>query len=169
MIKLTGINQITLRVNDLRVSEEFYMNLIGFKLHHRLGINMTYLRADEDLLVLVRAETPSPHDARDIRVDHFGLKLATDAEVDEAALFLKENRVHLLTQPANRRDGRAFFVMDPDGNMIEIYSSTGAVLPTDDTNPDAPSSKRRGRKAKVTTAVQAEDRPSLARRRRSRK
>ncbi|ACF13376.1 Glyoxalase/bleomycin resistance protein/dioxygenase [Chloroherpeton thalassium ATCC 35110] len=148
MLKLTGIHQITLRVNDLRVSEDFYMNILGFKLHHRLGMNMTYLQAGDDMLVIVRAETPSPNDARDIRVDHFGLKLNTDAEVDEAAEKLRECNVHLLTSPANRRDGRAFFILDPDGNMIEIYSSTGAVFSSDDTNPDAPSSSRRGRKAR---------------------
>lgn len=148
MLKLTGINQITLRVNDLRVSEEFYMNLLGFKLHHRLGINMTYLTAQDDMLVLVRAETPSPNEARDIRVDHFGLKLSSDEEVDQAAAVLKENHVHLLTSPAKRRDGRAFFIMDPDGNMIEIYSSTGEIFPNDDTSLEVPVASKRGRKAK---------------------
>ncbi|MFN3395160.1 MAG: VOC family protein, partial [Candidatus Thermochlorobacter sp.] len=48
MLKLTGISQITLRVNDLRKSEEFYTKILGFKLHHRLGINKTYLVAEGD-------------------------------------------------------------------------------------------------------------------------
>lgn len=168
MLKLTGISQITLRVNDLRRSEEFYTKLIGFKLHHRLGINMTYLEAAGDMLVLVRAETPSPEEARDIRVDHFGLRLATDEEVDEAAAFLKNNNIHLLTQPAKRRDGRAFFLLDPDGNLVEIYSSTGEVFPNDDTNPDAPSSRRRGRKPKADSQPRPA-RPAVPKRRRSRK
>jgi catechol-2,3-dioxygenase len=169
MLKLTGINQITLRVNDLRVSEEFYMNVLGFKLHHRLGINMTYLIAEEDMLVLVRAETPSPNEARDIRVDHFGLKLNTDEEVDEAAVKLRENHVHLLTSPAKRRDGRAFFIMDPDGNMIEIYSSTGEVFPNDDTSVETPVVSRRGRKAKSVEDPDMETDADGQKRRRSRK
>ncbi|MBC8041992.1 MAG: VOC family protein [Rhizobacter sp.] len=167
MLNPTGVSQITLRVNNLRRAEEFYMKIMGFKLHHRLGVNMTYLEAGGDSLVLVRAETPSSRQARDIRVDHFGFKLATPAEVDEAALLFKEENVHMLTTPANRRDGRAFFVLDPDGNMIEIYSSTGEIFSTDDTNPDKPSSKRRGRKAKP--GAKKPRRPVGKKRRRSRK
>lgn len=122
MMKLTGISQITLRVNDLRSAEEFYGGILGLKLDHRVGANITYLRINSDLLVLVKAETPGSPDARDIRVDHFGFRLASDAEVDAAALYLDECGVHMVTRPAHRREGRAFFVMDPDGNLVEFYS-----------------------------------------------
>ncbi|NTU68715.1 MAG: VOC family protein [Chlorobiaceae bacterium] len=122
MMKLTGINQITLRVNDVRLAEEFYAGLLGFRIDHRAGANISYLRLNSDLLVLVKAETPGSADARDIRVDHFGFRLASDAEVDEAAAYLGDRGVHLVTRPAHRREGRAFFVMDPDGNLIEFYS-----------------------------------------------
>jgi catechol-2,3-dioxygenase len=122
MMKLTGINQITLRVNDVRLSEEFYAGILGFRVDHRAGANISYLRLNSDLLVLVKAETPGTADARDIRVDHFGFRLASDTEVDEAAVYLDDRGVHLVTRPAHRREGRAFFVMDPDGNLIEFYS-----------------------------------------------
>jgi catechol-2,3-dioxygenase len=121
-MKLTGINQITLRVNDVRLSEEFYAGILGFRVDHRAGANISYLRLNSDLLVLVKAETPGTADARDIRVDHFGFRLASDNEVDEAAIYLDDRGVHLVTRPAHRREGRAFFVMDPDGNLIEFYS-----------------------------------------------
>lgn len=121
-MNLTGINQITLRVNDVRLSEEFYAGLLGFRVDHRAGANISYLRLNTDMLVLVKAETPGTADARDIRVDHFGFRLASDAEVDQAAVYLDDRAVHLVTRPANRREGRAFFVMDPDGNLIEFYS-----------------------------------------------
>jgi catechol-2,3-dioxygenase len=122
MMKLTGINQITLRVNDLRTAEDFYGGILGLKLDHRVGANITYLRINSDMLVLVKAETPGSPQARDIRVDHFGFRLASDAEVDEAVLYLDECGVHIVTRPAHRREGRAFFVMDPDGNLVEFYS-----------------------------------------------
>jgi len=121
-MKLTGINQITLRVNDVRLAEEFYAGILGFRVDHRAGANISYLRINSDLLVLVKAETPGSADARDIRVDHFGFRLASDEEVDQAAVYLSDNGVHILTRPAHRREGRAFFVMDPDGNLIEFYS-----------------------------------------------
>ena len=129
-MKLTGINQITLRVNDVRLSEEFYAGILGFRVEHRAGANISYLRISSDMLVLVKAETPGTADARDIRVDHFGFRLASDAEVDEAAVYLDDRGVHLVTRPAHRREGRAFFVMDPDGNLIEFYSMNAAGLQT---------------------------------------
>ncbi len=121
-MKLTGINQITLRVNDVRLAEEFYAGILGFRVDHRAGANISYLRINSDMLVLVKAETPGSADGRDIRVDHFGFRLSSDAEVDEAADVLADRGVHLVTRPAHRREGRAFFVMDPDGNLIEFYS-----------------------------------------------
>lgn len=127
-MKLTGINQITLRVNDVRLAEEFYAGILGFRVDHRAGANISYLRINSDLLVLVKAETPGTADARDIRVDHFGFRLASDAEVDESAVFLEDRGVHLVTRPAHRREGRAFFVMDPDGNLIEFYSMRASGL-----------------------------------------
>jgi len=122
MMKLTGINQITLRVNDLRQAEEFYCDILGIKLDHRVGANISFLRLQSDLLVLVKAETGGSPDARDIRVDHFGFRLASDAEIEAAARYLDDKGVHMVTRPAHRREGMAFFVMDPDGNLVEFYS-----------------------------------------------
>jgi catechol 2,3-dioxygenase-like lactoylglutathione lyase family enzyme len=132
-MNLTGINQITLRVNDVRLSEDFYAGILGFRVDYRAGANISYLRLNSDLLVLVKAETPGTADARDIRVDHFGFRLASDAEVDQAAVYLDDRGAHLVTRPAHRREGRAFFVMDPDGNLIEFYSmsATGLQSPTE--------------------------------------
>lgn len=135
-MKLTGINQITLRVNDVRLSEEFYAGLLGFRVDHRAGANISYLRLNSDLLVLVKAETPGTADARDIRVDHFGFRLASDAEVEAAAVYLDDRGVHLVTRPAHRREGKAFFVMDPDGNLIEFYSMSASGLQSPPENID---------------------------------
>ena len=141
-MKLTGINQITLRVNDLRIAEEFYSDILGIKIDHRVGANISFLRLNSDMLVLVKAETPGSPEARDIRVDHFGFRLASDAEVDAAARYLDNKGVHIVTQPAHRREGRAFFVMDPDGNLVEFYSmhETGLQQDTSDIDTSTPGS-----------------------------
>lgn len=127
-MKLTGINQITLRVNDVRLAEDFYVGVLGLKVEYRAGANISYLRVNSDMIVLVKAETPGVPEARDIRVDHFGFRLPTDSEVDESADYLEEQGIHLVTKPAQRREGRAFFVMDPDGNLIEFYSMKSREL-----------------------------------------
>ena len=141
-MKLTGINQITLRVNDLRIAEEFYSDILGIKIDHRVGANISFLRLNSDMLVLVKAETPGSPEARDIRVDHFGFRLASDDEVDAAARYLDDKGVHIVTRPAHRREGRAFFVMDPDGNLVEFYSmhETGLQQDTSDIDISTPGS-----------------------------
>jgi catechol-2,3-dioxygenase len=157
MMKLTGINQITLRVNDLRLAEEFYAGILGLKIDHRVGANITYLRLNSDMLVLVKAETPGAPEARDIRVDHFGFRLSSDSEVDEAAVYLDDRGVHLVTRPAHRREGRAFFVMDPDGNLIEFYSmgSTGIQKEVSHIDDSSPSEIAAGSRQKIADESEA--------------
>ncbi len=139
-VKLTGINQITLRVNDIKRAEDFYVGVLGLSVEYRAGANISYIRVNSDMIVLVKAETPGTPEARDIRVDHFGFRLSTDAEVDTAADYLYEQGVHLVTRPTQRREGRAFFVMDPDGNLIEFYSMKSRELTVSDEGIDNSSS-----------------------------
>ena len=155
-MKLTGINQITLRVNDLRIAEEFYSDILGIKIDHRVGANISFLRLNSDMLVLVKAETPGSPEARDIRVDHFGFRLASDAEVDAAARYLDNKGVHIVTRPAHRREGRAFFVMDPDGNLVEFYSmhETGLQQDSADIDISTPGSFDIGSRQKTVEATE---------------
>lgn len=155
MMKLTGINQLTLRVNDLRLAERFYSGVLGLEVDHRVGANIIYLRLGSDMLVLIKAETPGAPESRDIRVDHFGFRLASDREVDEAALYLDEKGAHLVTRPAHRREGRAFFVMDPDGNLIEFYSMHSSGIQKDETLVDSssPAKLAAGSRKKIADAV----------------
>jgi catechol 2,3-dioxygenase-like lactoylglutathione lyase family enzyme len=118
----SGINHITIRVNDIKRAEEFYGDLLGFELVRKMGQSMAVYRVgDEDTLVLVEAETSYDPSSRDYRVDHFGFYLDSPEEVDELAEFFRENEVTVLSGPANRKRGRFVFVSDPDGNMIEFF------------------------------------------------
>lgn len=118
----SGINHITIRVNDIERAEEFYGDLLGFELIRKMGKSMSvYQIGEEDTLVLVEAETSYDPASRDYRVDHFGFYLDSEDEVDELAEFFRENEVTILSGPANRKRGRFLFISDPDGNMIELF------------------------------------------------
>lgn len=118
----SGINHITIRVNDIKRAEEFYGDLLGFELIRKMGESMSvYQIGEEDTLVLVEAETSYDPASRDYRVDHFGFYLDSPEEVDELAEFFRENEVTVLSGPANRKRGRFLFISDPDGNMIELF------------------------------------------------
>lgn len=120
--KPTGLNHITLRVNEIERAEAFYGGLLGFKLEKKMGRSMAVYRIGTDSIVLVEAETGFDRSSKDYRVDHFGFTVSSPEIVDEVAAYLKENEVTILSGPANRKNGRFVFISDPDGNMIEIFN-----------------------------------------------
>jgi len=120
--KPSGINHITIRVNEIERAEEFYGEILGFELVKKMGQSMAvYKIGEEDTLVIVEAETSYDPNSRDFRVDHFGFYLNSADEVDEIAEYLREKEVTILSGPANRKKGRFVFASDPDGNMIEFF------------------------------------------------
>lgn len=120
--KPSGINHITIRVNRIEKSEEFYGKILGFELVIKMGQSMAvYKIGDEDTLVIVEAETSYDPNSRDFRVDHFGFFLNSTEEVDEMAVYLRDHEVTILSGPANRKKGRFLFASDPDGNLIEFF------------------------------------------------
>lgn len=120
--KPSGINHITIRVNRIARSEEFYGSVLGFELVRKMGQSMAvYKIGDEDTLVIVEAETSYDPNSRDFRVDHFGFYLNSSEEVDEMAVYLRDKEVTILSGPSNRKKGRFLFASDPDGNLIEFF------------------------------------------------
>ena len=118
----SGINHITIRVNDINRAEEFYGDMLGFELLRKMGQSMAVYRVgEEDTLVLVEAETSYDPSSRDYRVDHFGFYLESNEKVDEMAQYFRDQEVTILSGPANRKRGRFVFISDPDGNMIEFF------------------------------------------------
>lgn len=120
--KPSGINHITIRVNEIERSEEFYGKILGFELVRKMGQSMAvYKIGKEDTLVIVEAETSYDPNSRDFRVDHFGFYLDSEEEVDKMATYLREHEVTILSGPSNRKRGRFVFASDPDGNLIEFF------------------------------------------------
>lgn len=120
--KPTGINHITIRVNRIDRSEEFYGSILGFELVRKMGQSMAvYKIGEEDTLVIVEAETSYDPNSRDFRIDHFGFYLNSSEEVDEMAAYLRDKEVTILSGPSNRKKGRFLFASDPDGNLIEFF------------------------------------------------
>jgi catechol 2,3-dioxygenase-like lactoylglutathione lyase family enzyme len=120
--KPSGINHITIRVNEIERAEEFYGKVLGFELVRKMGQSMAvYKIGSEDTLVIVEAETSYDPNSRDFRVDHIGFYLDSAEKIDEMSKYLRDNEVTILSGPANRKKGRFVFASDPDGNMIEFF------------------------------------------------
>lgn len=122
----SGLNHITLRVNRINESKEFYGEILGFELVRTMGQSMAvYDVGNGDTMVIVEAETSYDATSRDFRVDHFGFYVDSPEEVDELAKYFRDKEVVILSGPANRKKGRFLFVADPDGNMIEFFYEEG--------------------------------------------
>ena len=120
--KPSGLNHITIRVNRIDASKEFYGDILGFELIKTMGQSMAvYDVGNGDTLVIVEAETSYDPTSRDFRVDHFGFFVDTPKDVDEIATYLRDKEVTIMSGPSNRKKGRFVFVADPDGNMIEFF------------------------------------------------
>jgi catechol 2,3-dioxygenase-like lactoylglutathione lyase family enzyme len=59
-------------------------------------------------------------------MNHFALRLGTPADVDAAAEFLKAKSVKILKGPLTHKEDRDryLYLEDPDGNVVELVSST---------------------------------------------
>ncbi|HAC16928.1 MAG TPA: VOC family protein, partial [Bacteroidetes bacterium] len=49
----TGLNHLTLRVNDIKRAEAFYTDILGFTVERKMGQSMTVYRIGSDSLVIV--------------------------------------------------------------------------------------------------------------------
>ena len=120
--KPSGLNHITIRVNRIDASKEFYGDILGFELVKTMGQSMAvYDIGNGDTLVIVEAETSYDPTSRDFRVDHFGFFMDSAEQVNELAQYFRDREVTIVSGPANRKKGRFLFVADPDGNMIEFF------------------------------------------------
>jgi len=119
--KPSGLNHITIRVNRIDASKEFYGDILGFEIIRTMGQSMAvYDIGGGDTLVIVEAETSYDPTSRDFRVDHFGFYVEKADKIDELATYFRDKEVTIMSGPANRKKGRFLFISDPDGNMIEF-------------------------------------------------
>ncbi|XWN38485.1 MAG: VOC family protein [Balneola sp.] len=117
----SGLNHITIRVNRIDASKEFYGDILGFEVIRTMGQSMAvYDIGGGDTMVIVEAETSYDPTSRDFRVDHFGFYVDSAEKIDELAKYFREKEVTIMSGPANRKKGRFLFIADPDGNMIEF-------------------------------------------------
>jgi catechol 2,3-dioxygenase-like lactoylglutathione lyase family enzyme len=101
---------ISLNVASVDASVAFYENLFGTQVkNHRPGHASFNLSAPS--LFLVLDEKPRTG----VNADHFGVLLASESDLDEAAVRLQRAGV------ASTREGYKIWLRDPDGNDWEFF------------------------------------------------
>jgi catechol 2,3-dioxygenase-like lactoylglutathione lyase family enzyme len=115
-----GIRHVALLVRDMARMEAFYRDVLGYVEEWRPSPAELYMTRGSDNLAL-HATGNGEDDARETRLDHFGLLMSTPDDVDAWAAWLQNRGVALDTQPRTHRDGaRSFYARDPEGNRIQF-------------------------------------------------
>lgn len=121
-MKVQGFNHITFNVKDLNKSLDFHQNILGMKVRHR-GRSDAYMEWGDAWICIVE-RTGYPHETiKHIGIDHVAFYIS-ETDFDEALEILKENEVEIVRGPIKRGVGRSVNFLDPDGNEIELHTST---------------------------------------------
>ena len=119
MITITGINHVSLLVEDTQRALGFYHGVLGLPINHErpeLGYPGAWLNLGQGQIHLLElpsgdSGTRHPHGGRD---RHFALDV-TDLAAVSAALD-----VAAIDYTPSRSGRRALFCRDPDGNAVEL-------------------------------------------------
>jgi len=120
-----GIRHVALKCNDLHKMEVFYVSTLGYGVEWRPDPDNVYLTNGSDSLALHRDESARGA-AGDTRLDHIGVLLATQEDVDAWAAHLGARGATIAAAPRTHRDGcRSCYALDPEGNRIQFLWHPG--------------------------------------------
>ena len=127
-LKINAMDHIVLNVSDVERSLDFYSDVLGLKPERveefRSGkITFPSVRISESCLIdLVQAPEAAPDSIRQ-NLAHFCLT-AEAIDLGELADSLEAQGVRITTRPVSRWGARgqatSIYLLDPDGNEIEI-------------------------------------------------
>ena len=110
---------MALHVHAFEDTKRFYVDLLGFQVEWEPDADNVYLTSGTDNLALHRST--AKHGPRDPTLDHLGLVVRRPEDVDAWAAYLANQGAVPVNKPRTHRDGaRSFYVLDPDGNQIQI-------------------------------------------------
>ena len=117
----TEFAHMLLKVSDIKRSERFYVDLLGFKVRPAkpLADGRPFVPFTQGLALTAGGPQDSP------QIDHIAFKAK---DVRTIAARLKAAQVKFDRDLHDGIYGLTIYVFDPDGNMIELYEE-GAKMP----------------------------------------
>ena len=109
---LSGLNHITIAVNDLERSFGFYVDLLGMKPHAK-WLGGAYLSLG-DLWFCLSCDTSCP--SRDYSHIAFDVSAANFPLIREKLLA-----AGVTCWKQNQSEGESVYILDPDGHKLEIH------------------------------------------------
>lgn len=113
-----GLRHVALKCKDLGSMERFYTDLLGYQVEWRPDAENVYLTNGLDSLAL---HADSKAGESDTRLDHIGILLGKENDVDTWAEHLEKQGAVVAAGPRTHRDGcRSFYALDPEGTRIQF-------------------------------------------------
>ncbi|HVN52501.1 MAG TPA: VOC family protein [Acidimicrobiales bacterium] len=136
-MEVKELGHLVLYVRDLARSAAFYRDVLGWRqiLPEVPGMPATAFssgRTHHELLLIEVGEDATPIPAgRRVGLYHFGLKVGdTDDELREALRRVQEAGVTVVGA-SDHTVTHSLYILDPDGNEIELYVDTGVDWASD--------------------------------------
>jgi catechol 2,3-dioxygenase-like lactoylglutathione lyase family enzyme len=120
-VEVTGVSELVLEVVDLEAAERFYSGVLGFPVVERWPEReaIWVMAGDRTRLGLWRPQV-GLHGGRGGLHVHFAMHLPAD-RYDAALEHLRGKGAEVIEQGFGNR-GRALYVYDPDGNVVEFWT-----------------------------------------------
>lgn len=119
-----GLRHLALNVSDLTTCVDFYTRLLGMAIEWQPDEDNVYLTSGNDNLALHRVSNQVDQQVDKSgtqSLDHLGFIIDTADDVNHWFDFLQQEKVEMLTQVKDHRDGaRSFYCKDPEGNAVQI-------------------------------------------------
>ena len=120
-VDVTGVSELVLEVVDLEAAERFYAGVLGFPVVERWPEReaIWVMAGDRTRIGLWRPQVGLHGGRGGIHV-HFAMHLPAD-RYDAALAYLRDRGEEPIEQAFGSR-GRAIYVYDPDGNVVELWT-----------------------------------------------
>jgi catechol-2,3-dioxygenase len=120
-IDVTGVSELVLEVVDLEASERFYAGVLGFPVVERWPEREAiWVMAGDRTRIGLWTPQVGLHGGRGGIHVHFAMHLPADS-YDAALEHLRGKGEDVIEQAFGNR-GRALYVNDPDGNVVEMWT-----------------------------------------------
>jgi catechol 2,3-dioxygenase-like lactoylglutathione lyase family enzyme len=120
-VPVQGVSELVLEVADLERAEQFYANVLGFPVvdrwPHRGAI---WVMAGDRTRIGLWLPQEGLHGSRGGEHVHFAMKIGED-DYDGAVEYLREKGIDV-RETAFEGAGRAAYVNDPDGHLVELWT-----------------------------------------------
>ena len=121
-VPVTGVSELVLEVVDLQAAEEFYAGVLGLPVVERWQDReaIWVMAGERTRIGLWRPQVGLAGGRGGLHV-HFAMKIA-EADFDAAVASLRERGQKVEVMNFSAGHGRAAYLDDPDGNVVELWT-----------------------------------------------